>query len=129
MAIAVLLCYPLTFSRSAVRAFLFCMPFMASVRKYYCLLPTAFFLSSACQSTDVANCNAICSITCIICFIRRIYKLLVRSQLYSIDRLELIPLIIRCGMILLRNSWFMCTPCNRHRYFFCVATLTTCYTT
>ena len=52
LTVTVLLCYPLTFSGSAVPAFLFCMPFMASIRKYYCLLPTAFFLSSVCQSTD-----------------------------------------------------------------------------
>ena len=53
MVIAVLLCYPLTFSGFTVPAYLFCISFMISFRKRYCSLPTAFFLSSVCQSTDV----------------------------------------------------------------------------
>ena len=66
MAIAVLLCYPLTFSGFTVPAYLFCIPFMISIRKHYCSLPTAFFLSSVCQSTDVETIRCFLN-ACIIC--------------------------------------------------------------
>ena len=67
MVIAVLLCYPLTFSGFTVPAYLFCIPFMISIRKHYCSLPTAFFLSSVCQSTDVETVRCFLN-ACIICF-------------------------------------------------------------
>ena len=50
-----------------IPAYLFCIPFMISIRKHYCSLPTAFFLSSVCQSTDVETVRCFLN-ACIICF-------------------------------------------------------------
>ena len=49
-----------------IPAYLFCIPFMISFRKHCCSLPTAFFLSSVCQSTDVETVRCFLN-ACIIC--------------------------------------------------------------
>ena len=70
------ICEPLRFHRvnwrshrsdRFVPAYLFCISFMISFRKHYCSLPTAFFLSSVCQSTDVETIRCFLN-ACIICF-------------------------------------------------------------
>ena len=127
MVIAVLLCYPLTFSGFTIPANLFCIPFMISFRKHCCSLPTAFFLSSVCQSTDVETFRWFLN-ACIICFYREIYKLpdastIIMALLVS-SRLEVLRRV--CAVIFLVYVYSLSH--NRHGWLFSVVTLTTCYT-
>ena len=126
-------CEPLRFHRvnwrshrsdRFVPAYLFCIPFMISIRKHYCSLPTAFFLSSVCQSTDVETIRCFLN-ACIICFYWQIYKLPYASTiimaLLVLSRLEVLRRIFAVIFLVIVYS----LSHNRHGWFFYVATLTT----